>query len=104
MGSWALDDIPWRCFDPDRVDPELARLAKAASLVEYNGAAYAGHLCKVFADDPAFQDSARRWGEEEVQHGAALARWARLADPDCGFAPSVARCRARYQVEVNCHP
>ena len=76
MGGWTLDDIPWDRFDPSRVDPELVRIVKAASLVEHNGAAYAHHLCRIFADDPEFQGTARRWGEEEVQHGRALARWA----------------------------
>jgi hypothetical protein len=99
MGSWALDDIPWSRFDPVRVDPELVRLVKAASLVEYNGAAYAGHLCKVFAGDPAFQENAQRWGEEEVQHGAALARWAMLADPGFDFAVAFARFQAGYKID-----
>jgi hypothetical protein len=101
VGSWALDDIPWQRFDPDRVDPELVRLVKAASLVEYNGAAYADHLCRVFADDPSFQASARQWGNEEVQHGAALARWAALADPSFDFAASFARFRAGYRIDFD---
>src|SRR6266478_2458825 len=61
MGSWTLDDISWDRFDPSKLDPELVRIVKAASLVEHNGAAYAHHLCRIFADDPAFQDTARRW-------------------------------------------
>ncbi|HYM73855.1 MAG TPA: ferritin-like domain-containing protein, partial [Stellaceae bacterium] len=90
MGSWTLDDIPWHRFDPTRLDPEITRIVKAASLVEYNGGAYAHHLCRVFAGD-VFQDSARRWGAEEIQHGEALARWARLADPDFDFTAAFAR-------------
>ena len=86
MGGWTLDDIPWDRFDRSRLDPELVRIVKAASLVEHNGGAYARHLCLVFADDPEFQETARRWGAEEVQHGRALARWAKLADPDFDFA------------------
>ena len=99
MGSWTLDDIPWQRFDPSRVDPEIVRLVKAASLVEANGAAYAEHLCRVFADDPAFQDTARGWGGEEVQHGAALARWATLADSRFDFAAALARFRAGYRID-----
>lgn len=99
MSSWTLDDIPWQHFDPSRVDPEIVRLVKAASLVEANGAAYAGHLCRVFADDPAFQESAGRWGEEEVQHGAVLARWAALADPGFDFAAAFARFKAGYRID-----
>ena len=101
MGFWTLDDIPWRRFERDLVDPELARLVKAASLVEGNGAAYARHLCRVFADDPEFQESARRWGEEEEQHGLALGRWAALADPQFDFAAALARFRDGYRVDFD---
>ena len=78
MGSWTLDDIAWGRFDRSKVDPELLRLVKAASLVEHNGADYAQYLGRVFHDDAAFQEVAQRWGEEEIQHGRALARWAAL--------------------------
>ena len=101
MGSWTLDDIPWRHFDRTRLDPEIVRLVKAASLVEYNGAAYARHLCRVFADDPSFQASAEGWGEEEVQHGAALARWATLADPDFDFDAAFARFQSGYRIDFD---
>jgi len=101
MGSWTLDDIPWQQFDAGRLDPEIVRIVKAAALVEYNGAAYAGHLCRVFADDPAFQDIAQQWGDEEVQHGAALARWATLADPSFDFAVAVARFRTGYRIDFD---
>jgi hypothetical protein len=101
MGSWTLDDIPWQSFDPTRLDPAIVALVKAASLVEYNGAAYAHHLCRVFADDPAFQERARAWGAEEVQHGAALARWAALADPGFDFAAAFARFRAGYRIDFD---
>jgi hypothetical protein len=99
MARWRLDDIDWGRFDAVRAEPGLVRLAKAASLVEYNGAAYARHLCLVFDDDPQFQAAARRWGEEEVQHGRALARWAALADPGFDFAAAFARFRAGYRGE-----
>lgn len=99
MAAWTLDDIPWDRFDRARLDPDIVRIVKAAALVEYNGAAYAGHLCRVFADDPDFQGSARQWGEEEVQHGAALARWAALADPGFDFAAAVARFRDGYRID-----
>jgi hypothetical protein len=91
MAAWTLDDIPWRRFDRAKIDPELLRIVKAASLVEHNGAAYAHHLCRVFADDTSFQAAAQRWGEEEAQHGRALARWAALADPEFDFAGAFAR-------------
>lgn len=101
MGYWTLDDIPWRRFAHDRLDPDLLRLAKAASLVEANGAAYARHLCRVFADDQQFQQDARRWGEEETQHGRALARWATLADPGFDFDAAFACFQEGFRVDFD---
>jgi hypothetical protein len=101
MGAWTLDDIPWHRFDRAKLDPELVRIVKAASLVEHNGGAYARHLCLIFADDPDFQETARRWGEEETQHGVALARWAALADPDFDFAAAFARFRKGFRVDFD---
>ena len=86
---------------PAKVDPDLVRIAKAASLVEHNGAAYAHHLCLIFADDPEFQQTARRWGEEEVQHGVALARWAAIADPAFDFAAAFARFQEGFRVDFD---
>jgi hypothetical protein len=80
-GGWTLEDLPWDRFDPARVDRDILRVVKAASMIESNGGDYATYLCKVFSDDAAFQAAARAWAQEEVQHGQALARWARLADP-----------------------
>jgi rubrerythrin len=102
MGRWALDDIAWERFDRAQLDPEITSLAKAAALVEYNGGAYARHLCRVFDDDPAFQESARRWGAEEVQHGEALGRWAEMADPKFDFAAAFARFQAGYRCDFDC--
>lgn len=101
MGHWTLDDIPWERFAPDRVDPDLAAVAKAASLVEHNSADYADYLCNVFADDADFQAAARAWAVEEVQHGEALGRWGELADPSFRFADSMARFRAGYRIPVD---
>lgn len=98
---WSLDDIPWARFDPSKVDPELVKIVKAASMVEYNGGDYAAYLCNVFADDPEFQDAARAWAEEEVQHGEALARWARLADESFDFDESFGRFRDGYKIPVS---
>jgi hypothetical protein len=101
MGSWTLEDIRWDRFDPAKINPELIPIVKAASLVERNGAAYAHHLCRIFGDDPAFQETARRWGEEEVQHGCALARWAALADPTFDFDAAFARFQAGFRVDFD---
>ena len=56
---WTRRDIPWDQFDPSKVDPDIVRIVKAASLVEYNGDDYAQYLCGVFHDDPEFQAAAR---------------------------------------------
>jgi hypothetical protein len=101
-GRWTLDDISWDRFDRGKLEPDVVRIVKAASLVEYNGGAYAHHLCRIFEDDPDFQQSARRWGEEEIQHGRALARWAALADPSYDFAAAFDRFREGYRVDFDC--
>jgi hypothetical protein len=101
MKSWNLDDIPWSRFDPDKVDPEMLKLVKAAAMVEFNGGDYATYLCNVFHDDPEFQDAARHWAAEEVQHGRALARWARLADPEFDFEAGFARFTAGYRLPLD---
>jgi hypothetical protein len=98
---WRLDDIPWDRFDRSKLDSEIVRIVKAASLVEYNGGAYAHHLCRIFHDDPDFQRAARRWGEEEIQHGWALARWATLADPSYDFAAAFGRFQAGYRIDFD---
>jgi hypothetical protein len=102
MGRWTLDDIPWDRFDRNKLDADIVRIVKAASLVEYNGGAYAHHLCRIFHDDPEFQRTARRWGEEEIQHGRALARWAAIADPSYDFAAAFDRFQAAYRVDFDC--
>lgn len=102
MGSWTLDDIPWGRFDRGKLDPEIVPIVKAASLVESNGGAYAHHLCRVFHDDPAFQAIARRWGEEEIQHGRALGRWAAMADPEFDFDAAFSRFQEGFQVDFDC--
>src|SRR5260370_38397483 len=88
MASWTLDDIPWRRFDGAKVEPDILRIVKAASLVEQNGADYAQYLCGVFHDDPAFQQLARRWPVAETQHRQALRRRAIRATHHCPHAPA----------------
>ncbi|WP_425407552.1 acyl-ACP desaturase [Hwanghaeella sp.] len=94
---WSLDDIDWDRFDPSKVDPELLKLVKAASLVEHNGGEYTDFLCKVFDGDQAFLTEVRRWGVEEVQHGKALAKWATLADPSFDFDSAFKRFVEGYR-------
>jgi rubrerythrin len=101
MGSWTLDDIPWERFDPAKVDADLLRIVKAASLVEQNGADYARYLRGVFHDDPAFQQAAEAWGAEEIQHGQALGRWAELADPGFDHHAASQRFTAGFRVDLD---
>jgi Fatty acid desaturase len=101
MGYWTLDDIAWNRFDHDKVEPLIVPIIKAASLVEFNGGAYAHHLCRIFADDREFQTAARRWGADEIRHGQALGRWAALADPTFDFAAAFARFQEGYQVDFD---
>ena len=98
--GWTLDDIAWDDFDRSKVDPEIVKLIKAASMVEYNGADYTDYLCNVFADDPDFQDAARKWGREEIQHGQALAAWAEKVDPDFDFDASFKRFVEGFRPDV----
>ena len=101
MHLWTLDDIPWQRFDRSRVDPDLVKLVKAASMVEHNAPVYATYLCNVFHEDPEFQKLAKVWAEEEVRHGQALGRWAALADPDFDFEASFKRFTSGFQVPVD---
>jgi rubrerythrin len=101
MAQWSLDDIPWHTFDASKVRPELVRLVKAASMVEYNGYDYARYLCEVFATDAEFCQVANEWAEEEVQHGRALRKWAELADPAFNFDKSFHTFTTGYQLPLN---
>jgi hypothetical protein len=101
MARWTLDDIAWRRFDRAKIDPDIVRIVKASALVEYNGGAYAHHLCRVFGDDPGFQVCATRWGEEEIQHGRALGRWAELADPGFDFAAAFVRFKEDFRIDFD---
>lgn len=85
MGYWTLDDISWDRFDRSKVDTELLKVVKAASLVERNARDYATYLCSVFSDDPDVLRTLDQWAAEEVQHGMALGRWAQMADPSFDF-------------------
>ncbi len=94
---WTLDDIDWSAFRPDLVDQQLLATIKAASLVEANAPDYVTYLCNVFRGDTALCEAVHLWGEEEVQHGRALARWAALADPGYDLDRALDTFRAGYQ-------
>jgi hypothetical protein len=99
--QWSIDrDIPWDRFEIDNVDPKLVEVVKAAALVESNAADYAEYLCNVFHDDPAFQKLSRDWAVEEIQHGVALGRWAKLADPTFDYEARFQKFREGYRIQV----
>jgi rubrerythrin len=97
---WTLDTINWKLFEKDKLDPEILRALKAAALVEYNAPDYVGYLCNVFRDHQDVQQLIRDWGEEESQHGRALAAYARLADPDFDFEGAFARFRKLQNINT----
>jgi len=98
---WTLDDIPWMQFEPSKVDPDIVKLVKAAAMVEHNGGDYGTYLCNVFHDDPEFQQVALQWAAEEVQHGAALAAWAKLADSSFDFETSFKRFTEGFRIQTD---
>ena len=101
MKHWTLDDIPWERIDASLVEPELLAVVKAASLVERNAGDYGDYLCNVFAGDPEFQQAARKWANEEIQHGQALGRWAQLVDPSFDFDAAFRRFTAGYRLPLD---
>lgn len=88
---WTLETIDWKAFEKDKLDPEILKALKAAALVEYNAPDYVGYLCNVFRDHADVQALIRQWGEEESQHGLALAAYASQADPSFDFDGAVRR-------------
>jgi hypothetical protein len=96
--GWTLDDIDWSRFDASKVDADLLAAVKGASLVEYNAPDYVDYLRRVYRGAPESTiRTIEHWGEEEVQHGLALARWAALADPTYDLEDAFARFRALYR-------
>ena len=93
---WKIEDLPWDELKPEVVDTDLLKVVKAAALVEYNSEAYADYLCRIFHDDPEFQQHARDWAVEEVQHGKALGVWAEKIDPSWNLEQAMEKFRAGY--------
>jgi len=100
-GHWKIADLPWDQFEAEKLDPDTLKVIKAASLVEYGGGKYGHYLCNVFSDDPLFQQAAKDWADEEVQHGEALGRYAELADPKFSLATAYARFEQGYGFDIN---
>ncbi|MGD1956596.1 MAG: hypothetical protein ACFBZ9_15445 [Sphingomonadales bacterium] len=98
---WTLSDITWSAFDPSAVDPALVEVVKTASLVEANSPDYVTYLKNVFPGDTGFHASVEQWGVEEAQHGAALGKWAELADPSFSFERALAAFKAGYVLDLD---
>lgn len=96
---WKIEDLPWKELRPDLVDADLLKVIKAAALVEYNSGEYADYLCRVFHDDPEFQQDARNWSVEERQHGLSLGKWAEAVDPDWDLEEAMAKFREGFTPE-----
>jgi hypothetical protein len=96
--GWKLADVEWSRFDASKVNADLIAAVKAACLVEYNAPDYVEYLQRVYRGAPDSTLAAiEHWGQEEVQHGLALARWAALADPSFDFEAAFARFRTLYR-------
>ncbi|HEX3674494.1 MAG TPA: ferritin-like domain-containing protein [Rhizomicrobium sp.] len=96
--GWTLDDVQWQLFDASKVDPQLLGAVKAASLVEYAAPNYVGYLKRVFAGaGEETMATLEKWGQEEIQHGQALSRWAAMADPTFDFEAAFARFKIGFQ-------
>jgi hypothetical protein len=101
MKHWAIEDIQWDKFDPKLVDKKLLPVIKTASVVEHNGRHYVDYLNNIFADDVEFKEDALYWGDEEVQHGVALGKWAEMADPSFNFQKAFDDFADGYKLPLN---
>lgn len=101
MKHWTLDDVPWGRFDAAKVETDILQVVKAACLVERNAADYVSYLYNVFDGDERLRADIDRWGDEEVQHGDALGRWAELADPGFDYRRSFQMFRDGYSIPID---
>lgn len=100
--SWNMTtDIDWGRFEPDQVDPEILKTIKAAALVEANAPEYVSYLSNIWADEPDMIRALKVWGQEESQHGMALAKWAAMADPQFDFDDALGRFRIIQDIDTD---
>src|SRR6185312_1350841 len=79
---WRMADIPWDRVSRQQVadDDVLFYLVLSASFIETATDTYTANLIEYFRDDTAMTAWLRdRWEREELQHGAALRRYAETA-------------------------
>lgn len=98
---WSLDDIPYRALDRAAVsaDALLLYVVVSASFIEITSDLYTHNLIEYFKDDAAITEwLARNWEPEELQHGAALKRYVRMAWPDFDWEAAYRGFIAEYSV------
>jgi hypothetical protein len=81
---WKITDIPWASLRRESVEQDdvIFYLVLSASFIESATDTYTGNLIAYFQDDPEVTAWLRdRWEQEELQHGAALRRYAETAWP-----------------------
>ncbi len=100
MTHWNSDDIPWQDFDPAKLDSDIMKVVRAASMVERNAADYTHYLKNVFRGEPAFLAVADAWQAEEEQHGNILGRYAEMADGNFVFQRRFDRFVAGYRIPL----
>ena len=98
---WNVESLPWEQLEPQQVNNDLLRVIKTAALVEANSADYVTYLHNVFEGDSDFCAAATVWGDEEAQHGQALATWAERIDPTFDFAASLKHFREGYSLPLD---
>ena len=101
MDGWNLENINWKNFQKDKVDSDLLKIIRAASMVEYRSSDYVLYLKKVFHDDLEFIPLIENWGDEERLHGVALAKWLELADPEFNFKKSYEGFYKNFIIDVD---
>ena len=101
MVSWNLDDIDWESFDRGKVDDNLLKVVRAASMVEFRSTDYVSYLNNIFFDDKSFLSDIEKWGIEEKLHGKVLAKWVSLADPSFDFFDSYNNFKTNYNIDMN---
>src|SRR5258707_815630 len=99
--KWKFEDIDWSLFDPEKVDPETLRVIKAGSVVEHNGSDYGLYLKGVFKGDDLFEKEIDPWAQDEIKHGAVLARWIKMADPTFNFKERFAAYVEGFPINIH---
>jgi len=81
---WSIEDIAYDTIDAGRVagDEMLFHMVASASFIESGSHTYTRNLVEHYADYPELGEwLAAHWEPEELQHGAALARYVQTVWP-----------------------